>query len=101
MEDYKSIFQSKVFWGALVSLLASLFPHYFANKDTANLIDKAVLLAGFAFTIYGRFSANTRVTLTGAPPTPPMAPTKSDLEALKAGINFQSPPYKPVEKPTA
>ena len=70
--DTKSILQSKVFWGALVSLLAMFAPTVLGwfgftidPASQAAFVDKLVALISFGFTVYGRIVANTKVTLTG------------------------------------
>jgi hypothetical protein len=63
----KSILQSKTFWGALIALVAVLFPGTFAKIGIpqADLVDKVVGGIGAVLAIYGRFSATQMVTLTG------------------------------------
>lgn len=71
--DIKSIFSSKTFWGAVVSLLAQFVPHLFtilgATADAAgqaSIVSWVVTVVGFILTVYGRVKANTAVTLTGS-----------------------------------
>jgi hypothetical protein len=79
MIDSKSIFTSKTFWGAVISLLAQFVPHLFvmfgATSDAAGqaaVVGWAVTIIGFGWTVYGRFMANKPVTVTGGPMVPPI-----------------------------
>jgi hypothetical protein len=71
MQGYKSIFLSKVFWGAIVTVLASIFPKLVHIGDSDQAVSALVTICGGIFTIWGRFDASTKVTLTGAPPVVP------------------------------
>lgn len=63
----KSIFTSKTFWGAVISLLSLFVPKLFTaigvTPDAAT--QYAVVAVGFILTIYGRFKADKQVTVTG------------------------------------
>jgi energy-converting hydrogenase Eha subunit C len=67
--NVKSIFSSTTFWGSIVSLVAMLAPHIYANiagsaSQTA-VVSTIVAVVGFVVTVYGRFTATQKVTLTG------------------------------------
>jgi hypothetical protein len=68
----KSILASKTFWGALISMIAILFPHMFGTllysmniSDADLLVDKIVGAFGTGFAIYGRLAARKIATITG------------------------------------
>lgn len=67
MEDKKSIFLSKTFWGAVMAILAAvagLFGLQFSEADQAELlgsIDKLVVIGGGLFAIYGRVTAKSKI----------------------------------------
>lgn len=66
--DYKSIFSSKTFWGALITI-AGFFWTQLADVNTQGMyVDNIMMVVGFIITVWGRFSAKKQVTLTGAPP---------------------------------
>lgn len=71
----KSIFASKTFWGAVISLLSQVAPHLLvsigltpdaATEYLAHIAQEVLIVIGFALTIYGRYKANRSVSLTGA-----------------------------------
>ena len=68
----KSIFSSTTFWGSVVSLIAILAPHIYANiagsASQTTVVSTIVAIIGFGVTVYGRFTAKQVVTLTGANP---------------------------------
>lgn len=75
MTQYKSIFASTTFWGAVVSMLSMFAPKVFvllgfATDATgqAALVAHIIGIISFAVTVYGRFTATSVVTVTGAPP---------------------------------
>jgi predicted fused transcriptional regulator/phosphomethylpyrimidine kinase len=63
----KSIFASTTFWGSVVSLVAMLFPHIFANiagdYPQTTVVSMIVAIIGFITTVYGRFTAVQPVSL--------------------------------------
>lgn len=64
----KSIFQSKVFWGAMLAALSVVFPQIYANLgigDATQTVEKIVGSFGALLAIYGRFQANSSVTWSG------------------------------------
>lgn len=68
----KSIFSSKTFWGAAISLVAVLGPSLFTYiglsadaSSQATVVDKIVGGISFLLTVYGRFKATGAVSLTG------------------------------------
>lgn len=67
----KSIFTSVTFYGAVVSLVAQLAPHFYANivgsASQATVVATIVGVVGFIITVVGRFRAKQVVTFTGAP----------------------------------
>jgi hypothetical protein len=65
--DYKSIFASKTFWGTLLTLLGFFIPKL-AGYDLNSIWPTATILIGGIIAIIGRFTAKSKVTLTGAPP---------------------------------
>lgn len=75
LEEAKTIFASKTFWGAVVTLIVTLDPSLIAkfaagqdlNAAQAIIVAKCIALSGIAFTIYGRFAATKVVTLSGKP----------------------------------
>ena len=76
MNDFKSIFASKTFWGVIVALLATTAAKvYHVNisaddqSQIVNEIIDAVQLVGGAIAIWGRIVATKQVTLTGNPPS--------------------------------
>jgi|HubBroStandDraft_3_1064219.scaffolds.fasta_scaffold56843_4 hypothetical protein len=73
--EYKSIFASTTFWGAVVSLIAVAFPAFFAALGvTTDAATQAAIAAhivsgiGFMVTVYGRLTAKQPVSITGAQP---------------------------------
>ncbi len=70
----KSIFTSTTFWGALLSLVASVAPRVLHNiigtADYPTVAAIAASVATFLITVYGRFTAKQVVTLTGGPVPP-------------------------------
>lgn len=70
----KSIFSSKTFYGAVVALVAIVFPGFYSHaltaigiSDPGVIVDKIFGAVGAALAIYGRFTATAVTTLTGAP----------------------------------
>lgn len=67
----KSILTSTTFWGSIVSLVAMLFPHIFANiagtYPQSTVVTMIVAVVGFIITVYGRFTAVQPVALTAGP----------------------------------
>lgn len=64
----KNIFLSKTFWGAIITLVALLFPDLFTLLglgDSSMLADKIVGLIGGGLTIYGRFVATHAINVLG------------------------------------
>lgn len=62
--DVKSIFSSTTFWGAVVSLAATLVPGLLGiigvgadAAGQASLVAHIVQIVGFAVTVYGRLTA--------------------------------------------
>jgi len=71
VKDYKSILMSTTFWGAIISAFSLLFPNVYAKfgiTDQTVLVSHIVGAIGTIITIYGRFTATKKVTLTGRPP---------------------------------
>jgi archaellum biogenesis protein FlaJ (TadC family) len=66
--DYKSIFSSKTFWGAVIMLLSFFIPKLTDVGAQAAWVDQITMMAGFVLAIVGRFTAKKPVTLTGGPP---------------------------------
>jgi hypothetical protein len=71
----KSIFTSVTFWGAVVSVFAQAVPTIAAKLGVTSGNSLAIAgdittAIGFIITVYGRFTANQTVTLTGGPSTP-------------------------------
>ena len=64
----KAIWQSKTFWGAIVTLVAVLFPTVWTavgvGDDYAMIADKITGIIGTLLVIYGRLAAGG-VSLTG------------------------------------
>lgn len=75
MRDYKSIFSSKTFWGAVISLVGFFWTQLADVNTQAMYVDNIMMVVGFIITVWGRFSAKKPVTLTGAPPKNPSAST--------------------------
>jgi hypothetical protein len=76
MNGYKSLLSSKTFWGAVIALLAALFPGHVAEvfslfgvTDQMMLAAKVIAFVGVAVAIYGRAVATKKLTLTGKPPS--------------------------------
>jgi hypothetical protein len=67
MEEYKSLFVSKTFWGAafaIVSVIAGFFGYVFGPVDQAEVIrivTDAGALAGSLYAIWGRVVASKRI----------------------------------------
>ena len=68
----KSIFLSKTVWGAVIALVATLFPHLFESvvavlgvNDPTMLAAQIVGALGAILAIIGRLTAKTQVTITG------------------------------------
>ena len=68
----KSILLSKVFWGSLLALIASIDPSLYTKflgwigvNDPTLLAAKIIGFFGALFAIYGRFAATQTVTLIG------------------------------------
>jgi len=61
----KSLFASKTFWGATVSLLPAVVPSAFdiaqGGANAQNVSTIAAALAGYGFTLFGRTQANQAV----------------------------------------
>lgn len=70
MDDVKSIYQSKTFWGVVVSFictLAALLGHNVDSELQGNMVDCAVVLGSgvaSAVAIYGRFKAKKQVKIS-------------------------------------
>lgn len=67
MNDTKSIFGSKTFWGAVLTLVSALgqpFGLAFDGNELAGTVDAIVALIGFVLTVYGRMKAEKTVTLS-------------------------------------
>jgi uncharacterized membrane protein len=81
--DTKSIFASRTFWGAVITVIAGLLlPHLGVKLDSDNALaiaDQCAIAAGAALAIYGRVKATKRVTLTGNAPAP--APSETVVRA--------------------
>jgi hypothetical protein len=67
LSGYKSIFSSKTFWGALLSLLAMFIPKL-QGIQLDSIWPYVTAGIGFILTIVGRLTAKKQVTLTGTPP---------------------------------
>ncbi len=67
MSDFKTLFTSKTFWGALVAVLAgalSMFGYQIGPADQAELVNSVSGLAAAAgglVAIYGRIVASKRI----------------------------------------
>ena len=66
----KSIFASTTFWASIITASSLLFPSVFAKlgltgTDSSTIAAHIVTVIGTALTIWGRFHATTKVTLTG------------------------------------
>lgn len=67
MDQVKSIFSSKTFWGAAIAALAgigAIFGHTLAPADQATLVDNITGIAGIVgslIAIYGRAVATTKI----------------------------------------
>jgi hypothetical protein len=77
--DAKSIFTSVTFWGAIVSLVATVVPSAFSivglgasASDQSVVVAHIVQIVGFGITVYGRLAA-TKATYIVPPPLPPKA----------------------------
>ena len=70
MQGYKSIFTSKVFWGAVVTVLSSLFPKVIHVSDADATVSTILTVIGGVFTVYGRWAATSKVSITGEAPVP-------------------------------
>lgn len=68
MTDYKSIFTSKTFWGAVIMLLSFFVPKFSDAAAADTWATQLTMMAGFILAIVGRFTAKKQVTLTGGPP---------------------------------
>lgn len=70
LQQFKSIFMSKTFWGAVVALAISLAPTEFAKLGITapELVVKLVAVSAAVFTVYGRLAAKKITTITGNPP---------------------------------
>lgn len=68
MTDYKSIFTSKTFWGAVMMLLSFFLPKLSDTVAQDVWATQLTMMAGFVLAIVGRFTAEKKVTLTGGPP---------------------------------
>jgi uncharacterized membrane-anchored protein len=66
--DYKSIFASKTFWGALIAALGVIIPKA-AGFDLNAIWPVLTVIGGAIIAVIGRFTAKKQVTLTGAPPS--------------------------------
>ena len=53
----KDLLSSKTFWGAVVTLVAVLFPAVVPLGEVGTIVDKLVSVAGLAGVVYGRFAA--------------------------------------------
>jgi hypothetical protein len=63
--DQKSILLSKTFWGAILMLIATSIPKLGITSDQAShYADQVVLFLGFCLTMYGRITAQTKVTFS-------------------------------------
>lgn len=71
--EYKSIFASKTFWGAVVMLLSFFFPKLIPGDNPQDVVAHESLISqvgtfvGFLLAVYGRMRATKPVTLTGKP----------------------------------
>lgn len=66
----KSVFGSVTFWGAIITAFSLLFPSVYSKlgltgMDASVIAAHIVGIIGTAITIYGRFRATIKVTLTG------------------------------------
>lgn len=67
MEDFKSLFASKTFWGAMIAVVAGvagMFGYAMIPADQATLVDGLTSFAAFiggAFAIYGRIRATKQI----------------------------------------
>lgn len=68
MQEYKSIFLSKVFWGAVITVVSSLFPKVVHISDSDATVSGILTVIGGAFTVYGRLAATSKVSITGDAP---------------------------------
>lgn len=75
MNQYKTIFASTTFWGAVVSMLSMFAPKLFVvlgfttdPTGQAALVAHIIGVISFFVTVYGRMSASKVATLTGNPP---------------------------------
>lgn len=69
MDNAKSLFASKTFWGAVIALaggVGAIFGHTIPATDQASLVDDLSGIAtaiGSVVAIYGRMVASTQVTI--------------------------------------
>jgi hypothetical protein len=66
--EKKSILRSTTVQGAVVTLLASLAGIFGLSYDAgtiAEIVNAAVVIGGFIWTVYGRIKAVSKVTITG------------------------------------
>lgn len=70
MDESKSLFLSKTFWGVVVGVAAELTKKYGITLDQAGLTNDLVALAASAFAVYGRVAATQAVHILSTPAKP-------------------------------
>ena len=63
MNKYKHVLKSKTIWGALLAIVGVFLGSDMNLCEASNHIDKIITSVGGILAIYGRLTANTRVTL--------------------------------------
>jgi hypothetical protein len=75
MEDTKSIFLSRTFWGVVLAVLMPLLRKFgleFDDRATQDLVEAITVAVGGLLAIYGRVKASRKATVSiPAPPPPP------------------------------
>lgn len=59
----KPFYTSKTVIGALIVLVATLFPEIFTEVELNELVTLSTQLVGIILTVYGRIDANTKLTI--------------------------------------
>lgn len=74
-QDYKSVFMSKTFIGAVVALLATMAPPIFTCLGVSNdavgqatIVAHTLSIVGFVVAVHGRMVATQPVSFSGKPP---------------------------------